>query len=201
MRAAAALALCVVLASCGLPGPTASATPVAGATSNPTQVASAPRITPPPVTPPTPPGTNLPAFKCANASGGSAGSANVTAVRVDEQVGYDRFVLQFDTKVPTYTVKRQAKAVFSSGGSGQPITLTGAAGALVQVHSATGASTYSGPTDFAHPEFLVLNEARLTEDFEGYVGWGLGLSRSACLRAFTLTDPPRLVVDFTTASS
>jgi hypothetical protein len=52
-----------------------------------------------------------------------------------------------------------------------------------------------------HPEFLVLNEARLTGDFEGYLSWGLGLSRAACLRTFTLLDPPRLVVDFTTASS
>lgn len=191
----------MILASCGLAGPTASATPVAGASSAPIQAASAPRITQPPVTPPTPPGNNPPAFKCADASGGTAGNANVTGVRVAESVGYDRFVLQFDTKVPTYTVKRQAKPVFKSGGSGQSITLSGAAGVLVQVHSATGASTYNGPTDFSHAEFLVLKEARLTEDFEGYVSWGLGLSRPACMRTFTVSDPPRLVVDFTTLPS
>jgi hypothetical protein len=200
MRIAAALGLCAVLSACGLAGPTASATPNAGTTSPPAQVASAPRITPLPVSPPAPPGTNLPAFKCADASGGSAGNANVTGVRVAEQVGYDRFVLQFDTRVPTYTVKRQAKPVFKTAGSGQPATLSGVTGALVQVHSATGANTYNGATDFSRPEFLVLKEARLTEDFEGYVSWGLGLSRSACLRTFTLADPPRLVVDFTTAS-
>jgi hypothetical protein len=143
----------------------------------------------------------VPAFKCADASGGTAGSANVSGVRVAEQLGYDRFVVQFDTKVPAYTVKRQAKPVFNSGASGQSITLSGAAGVIVQVHSATGANTYTGPTDFTHPEFLVLSEARLTQDFEGYVSWGLGLSRASCLRAFTLSNPARLVVDFATPSS
>jgi hypothetical protein len=201
MRTAAALALCMILASCGLAGPTAVTTPGAGATSTPIQAASAPRITPPPVTPPTPPGTNLPAFTCAAAGGGSSGSANVTGIRISEQIGYDRFVIQFDSKVPTYTVKRQSKPVYKAGGSGQAITLSGVSGALVQVHSATEAGTYSGPTDLTRPDLLVLNEARLTEDFEGYVAWGFGLSRATCLRTFTLSDPPRLVIDFRTTAS
>jgi hypothetical protein len=201
MRTAAALGLCTILAACGFGGTSGSTTPLGGATSTPIQAASAARITPPAVTPPLPPGTNLPAFKCADAGGGTVGNANITGVRVAEQVGYDRFVLQFDSRVPTYTVKRQAKPIFKTGGSGQSITLIGTSGVLVRVHSATGASTYKGPTDFSHAEFLVLNEARLTEDFEGYVSWGLGLSRPACLRTFILSDPPRLVVDFTAPSS
>ena len=191
----------MVLAACGLGAQDPLGTPVAGTTSKPSQAASAVRITPPPVSPPAPPGTNLPAFKCADASGGSAGVANVTGVRVGAQAGYDRFVLQFDSKVPSYTIKRQAKPNYKAGGSGAPITLSGSAGALLQVHSATSAGTYSGPTDLKHPEFPVLNEARLTEDFEGYVSWGFGLSRAACLRTFTLSDPPRLIVDFRTAGS
>jgi len=190
-----------MLAACSIGGGAPLATPVAGTTSTPPQAASSPRITPPAVSPPSAPGSNLPAFRCADAAGGTAGTANVTGVRVAEQVGYDRFVMQFDTRVPAYTVKRQAKPVFKGGGSGQSITLTGANGAIVQVHSATGASSYSGATDFKHPEFLVLKEARLIEDFEGYVSWGFGLSRPACMRAFTLSNPPRLVIDFKTASS
>ncbi|MEA2656639.1 MAG: hypothetical protein QOI23_2004 [Chloroflexota bacterium] len=200
MRSAAALALCVVLAACSLGGPTAPAIPVAGTTSTPQQAASAARITPPPVAPPAPPGTNVPAFKCADSAGGSAGIGNVTQARVGAQAGYDRLVLQFDTKVPAYTVKRQAKPTFKNGASGASLTLSGTAGVLVQVHSATMASSYSGTTDFTHPEFVVLNEARLIEDFEGYVLWGLGLSRPACMRTFTLSDPPRLVVDFASGS-
>ena len=198
MRIASALGLCTLLTACSLGGAAPAATPVAGTTSNPTQAASAPRITPPPVTPPTAPGSNLPAFKCIDLSGGAAGTANVTGVRVAQQAGYDRFVIQFDSRVPAYTVKRQAKPVFKAGASGQPVSLSGSAGALVQVHSATGAATYSGPTDIKHPEFKVLTEARLTEDFEGYVSWGLGLSKPACMRTFTLSSPPRLVIDFKT---
>ncbi len=201
-RPAAAAFLCLILAGCTQLGP-ASANPAANTATTPASgsVASAPRITPPPVKPPTPPGTNLPAFACKDAGGGSTGVANVTAARVGSQTGYDRFVLQFDGKVPTYTVKRQAKPTFSLGASGQSITLSGTAGALVQVHSATQSNTYSGPTDFTHPEFIVLKEARLTEDFEGVVAWGLGLAHPACLRTFTLSNPSRLVVDFSTAST
>ena len=103
--------------------------------------------------------------------------------------------------MPTYTVKRQAKPVFTQGGSGQSVTISGTSGVLVTVHSATGATTFTGPTDLMHPEFQVLKEARQVQDFEGYVSWGLGLSKPACMRVFTLTDPARLVVDLRIPSS
>jgi hypothetical protein len=81
------------------------------------------------------------------------------------------------------------------------VTLSGAAGVLVTVHSATGATTFTGSTDQLHPEFQVLKEARQTQDFEGYVSWGLGLSKPVCMRAFVLDDPARLVVDLQITSS
>jgi hypothetical protein len=199
MRIAAIVGLCMFLSACGLTGNGPPATPVAGVTNAPPQRASAPRITPPPVSPPLPP-ADVAAFKCADASGGATGTAKLTSVRIAEQVGsgFDRFVLQFDTKVPSYTVKRQAKPVFKSGGSGQPITLSGAAGVLVQIHSATASGSYTGATDSAHPDYQALVEARLIEDFEGYLSWGVGLAKPTCMRAFTLSDPPRLVIDFKT---
>jgi len=179
-------------------GCAASTSPTAAVSSDTASSARTdPVISPPPVTPPTPPGTNLPAFACTDAKGGSAGMANVTAVRVGQQTGYDRFVLQFDSQVPIYSVKRQAKPVFTQGASGQTITLSGTSGALVVVRSATENGTYSGATDFTQAGFPVLKEARLTEDFEGTVAWGLGLGSPACMRVFTLTNPARLVVDFT----
>jgi hypothetical protein len=153
------------------------------------------------VTPPTPPQTALPAFACADATGGKTGVASTITARVAEQTGYDRFVLQFDSIVPTYTVTRQAKPVFNLGASGQTVTLSGTAGVLVTVHSATGATTFTGPTDFVNGNFAILVEARQTQDFEGYVSWGLGLSKTACMRVFTLDDPARLVVDFQTSTS
>ena len=197
MRAALVLCLSILIAACGTAlAPAAAITP--GAAQGP---ASGPRVEQPPVTPPTPPGTNLPAFACSDASGGKTGVANLVAARVGTQPGYERFVLQFDSAIPSYTVKRQASAVFPVGATGQPITLSGTAGVVVRVHSATGANTFSGSIDIVHSEYQVLKEARQTEDFEGYVGWALGLSKAACVRAFTLTDPARLVVDFSTATS
>jgi len=197
VRAGLALLVISILTACGpVLAPSAAVTPGGTGAAN----ASAPRISAPPVTPPTPPGTNLPAFACSDFSGGKTGVANTINARVGEQQTYDRFVLQFDTVVPTYTVKRQPSPAFPSGGSGQTITLSGTSGVLVRVHSATGANTYTGPTDFTHGEYPVLKEARQTEDFEGYLSWGLGLGKAACMRTFTLLDPPRLVVDFSTAS-
>lgn len=196
MRAILLLVL-ILVAACGPAlAPAAEVTPQASQ-----GPASGPRVEQPPVTPPTAPGTNLPAFACADAGGGKTGVANVVTARVAPQAGYDRFVLEFDSAVPTYTVKRQSSPVFSSGASGQTLTLSGTAGALVRVHSATGANTFTGSTDISHGEYPIIKEARQTEDFEGYVSWGLGLGRAACLRTFTLTDPARLVVDFSTTAS
>jgi len=188
----------VLLAGCG-PALAPSATVSPGA--NVGTVASAPRIEEPPVKPPTAPGTNLPEFACADASGGKTGVANAIAARVGSQPVYDRFVLQFDPIVPTYTVKRQAKPDFTLGGSGQKTTLNGTAGVLVTVHSATGATTFVGSTDILRPENKVLVQAKQTQDFEGYVSWGLGLSKASCMRVFTLQDPARLVVDFQITTS
>ncbi len=193
--------MCLVLASCAQVGP--PGTPAANTTATPSadSAASGPRFSQPPVAPPTPPSATIPAFACSDSSGGQTGVANVTDVRVSEQATYDRFVLQFDGPVPSYTVKRQDRPTFPMGASGQTITLSGVSGALVTVHSSTEANTYNGPTDFTHADFQVIKEARLTQDFEGSVSWGLGLDHAACMRTFVLTGPSRLVVDFSTATS
>ena len=166
-----------------------------------TSARTGPVISPPPVTPATPPGSSLAPFACKDASGGSAGSTGVTAVRTDEQPGYDRFVLQFDSNVPQYTIKRQTKPVFTLGPSGQTISLSGTAGVLIVLHSTSQSGTYSGPTDFPHSDFAVLKEARLTEDYEGTVTWGLGLGSAACMRVVAASAPARLVIDFQTPTS
>src|SRR5260370_11226728 len=163
VRLVLAGALVSLLGACAAPSftPTAASSPDASpATAGP--IASAPRIQPAPVTPPTPPGTNLPDFACSDASGGKTGVANFTAARAAEVPTYDRFVLQFDPIVPTYTITRQAKPVFPLGASGQNVTLAGSAGVLISVHSATGATTFQGHPDFPHPDFQSLKKPRHT---------------------------------------
>jgi hypothetical protein len=195
--AALLVALTAVVAACG-----PSLTPTAGVSpgSSPVGPASGPRISAPPISP-SPPGMNLPAFACADAHGGKTGVANVITARMSSETGFDRFVLQFDGIVPTYDVKRRASPVFSLGASGQKVTVQGTAGVLVTVHSATGVTTFTGSTDLVQASNPVLLEARQTEDFEGYVSWALGLSKPACMRVFTITEPARLIVDFEQPSS
>src|SRR5438270_7396566 len=117
-------------------GCTAATTPVGAINSQTaTHARTGPEISPPPVTPPTPRGDIRIPFACKDASGGKIGTTNVIAVRTGEQAGFDRFVVQFDSQVPAYTVKRQAKAIFTEGASGQPITLVGSAGVLITLKS------------------------------------------------------------------
>lgn len=198
-RSAVALAVLTVL----LLGCTGSTTP-AGSVNTQTATAgrTGPDISPPPITPPSPVGDNLPAFACKDVNGPASpgGTVNVTAVRVGEELGYDRFVLQFDSRVPPFTVKRQATANFTGGASGEAISLIGSAGVLITLRSTAQASTYAGPIDYQPPAYTILKEARTVQDFEGVVQWGIGLASPACMRAFTLSDPARLVIDFSTGS-
>src|SRR5229473_3189470 len=102
VRLTVAALLCVFLAGCAVTGP--SAGPAANSTSSPTPsfdpMASGPRFSQPPVSPPTPPSITLPGFACANSGGGKAGvTANVTDVRVGQQAEYGRFELQHEEVV------------------------------------------------------------------------------------------------------
>src|SRR6202043_3703306 len=87
-RLTVAAMLCLGLAACAI-GP--AGTNATNTAPSPTidSAASGPRFSQPPVTPPSPPVTNLPAFACADASGGKVGVANVTAVRAYEPAEYD----------------------------------------------------------------------------------------------------------------
>ena len=182
-----------------VPTPAASPTPAA----TPLPVVPVPTASAAPTPQPgasgaaSPPASSLPAFSCAAQSGQGATSppVGVTAVRADAQSGYDRFVIQFDGPVPRYDVAPVAGTTFTRDPSGLKVTLAGSAGLGIVLHGAQGAGSYTGPTDLRPTGTSVLREAAQTGDFEGVVHWSLGLSRAACFRAFTLTGPPRLVVD------
>jgi hypothetical protein len=145
-------------------------------------------------------------FNCAQAETKkdvpNAPYGQVVDVRAAGHDGYDRFVIQFaGNGVPNYTVARQQGATFYQDGSGDPIELPGTAGISINVHSAsgwnmeTGKPTYTGPNRFTPGGAKLMTVAANTGDFEGYVGWGIGLKRAACYRVFELSNPSRLVVD------
>lgn len=118
----------------------------------------------------------------------------MTTVRVGQQAGYDRFVIEFAGSVPSYTVTRQPNATFTRSPKGDQVTLEGNAGVLIVIHSVNNWIGYSGPTAF-HPQYEYLRQALQVENFEGYQQWALGIQGSPCLRVSLLTSPNRLVVD------
>jgi hypothetical protein len=182
----AALALTVLLTACGAtsgtgvrPTPTPSATPSATASASESPSAS-----------PSPPS----GFGLGSISGGSVSGADVTAVRVGHQSGYDRFVIEFSAGVPNFSVTPQTAATFTRSPKGDQVTLEGTSGVLIVVHSVTNWSSYSAPTSF-QPGYPYLRQALQVENFEGYQQWALGVQGTAYVRVMTLGSPDRLVVD------
>src|ERR671919_686196 len=53
---------------------------------------------------------------------------------------------------------------------------------------------YDGPRDF-DPGFPQLVDVLAGGDFEAMTTWYIGLNDEACVRAFALSDPDRLVID------
>jgi hypothetical protein len=173
--------------------------PAASPSASPsTSPAPSPSVAPS-TSPPATPDANLPAFVCASSTSitwqAPPLSAFVDAVRTGTHTGYDRLTIEFNNGEPgTIDVAPQSGTTFTHGGSGQQVTLAGTAGILVTIHSADAHTAYTGPTDFK-TGYPVMVEVSQVEDFEGYVQYGIGLSRTACYRAFILTNPTRLVID------
>jgi hypothetical protein len=147
----------------------------------------------------TPPDTSLPPFTCSSTSTLTGTSSPTTAfvdlVRTGTHPGYDRVTIEFNNGEPTSVdLRPQAGTTFTQSPSGQSVTLKGSSGLLVVIHGADQHTAFNGSIDFTLA-YLVLVELRQLEDFEGTVQWGLGLSKSACYRAFFLTNPARLVID------
>ncbi len=147
----------------------------------------------------TPPDSNLPAFVCAGpvslVGTGSPTVAFVDAVRTGTHSGYDRMTIEFNNGEPgRVDMSPHDGTTFTQGASGQQVTLSGSTGLLVIIHGSDEHTAYGGSTDIK-TAYSVLLELRQVEDFEGTVQWGLGLSKTACYRAFYLTNPARLVID------
>jgi hypothetical protein len=126
---------------------------------------------------------------------GSPTVAFVDAVRTGTHPGYDRVTIEFNNGEPgSVDMSPHDGTTFTQGASGQQVTLRGSTGLLVIIHGSDEHTAYSGSTDIK-TAYSVLLELRQVEDFEGTVQWGLGLSKTACYRAFYLTNPARLVID------
>ena len=118
------------------------------------------------------------------------------AVRVGAHPGYDRFVIEFDRAVPGYSVTIQHGARFTLSPSGKTVVLGGSNGAVVTVQHVLNWNSYSGPLTVQLGSSY-LKAGRQIQNYEGVQQWGLGIAGDPALRVFTLSSPPRLVVDVT----
>jgi hypothetical protein len=215
---ALALALGIVAVSACGPQPetrlVASPTPSASRSLSPTATASAsptatarpsPTATVIPTLAPSP--GSSPAAACPRSTGGNASNqAQLVAVRVAHQPGFDRLVFEFAQSaapgpfgMPAYTVEA---ANSLSGPSGQPVTINGNAifGTRFQnasTQNPNGTPSYTGSTDMK-PTTPLIKQIKLVEDFERVLLWGTGLDHLACPKVTELAGPFRVVLDFPT---
>ena len=152
---------------------------------------------------------STPATACPEQTGGAAANqAQLTAIRVAHNPGFDRVVFEFGPStapgvygMPPYRI---AVATSLSGPSGQPVPVDGSALFGVRFQNAStvspsdGARTYTGATSIKPTTTPLVKEVRLVEDFERVMVWGIGLQRLQCPTLLALSGPVRLVLDFPT---
>jgi hypothetical protein len=122
----------------------------------------------------------------------------LTDIRTGRHAGYDRVVLQFDNDLPSWQARYVSQV---SSESGEAVPLAGQAFLRVDVHPAWGHDqrtppyepTYTGPRILT-PSYPTLIQVQWVEEFEGYLTFGLGLSRRAGFRVLELRRPARLTI-------
>lgn len=119
----------------------------------------------------------------------------IAALRTGTHAGYDRVVVEFKNGQPgSISIRPQARTTFNQSPSGQAVKVAGRDGVLVIIRGADAHTAYAGTRDLK-TSLPSLAEVRVVEDFEGQVALGLGVSQTACYRAFILANPVRLVID------
>jgi hypothetical protein len=186
------------------PSPTATRTAAQPPTTLPSATSSVTPTATPTGIPATSPGSS-PASACPRSSGGTTGAqAQLVAIRIAHQPGYDRLVFEFGRSaapgpfaIPAYSVEPTSSLV---GASGQAVTVAGSALFGLRFQNAStrnvdGTSSYTGSTDL-RPTTPLIKEVRLVEDFERVLVWGAGLDHLVCPKVSTLDSPFRVVLDF-----
>ena len=129
---------------------------------------------------------------------GAPATSFIDALRTGPHVGYDRVTVEFKNGQPgTISIRPQAGTTFNQSPSGQAVKVAGRNGLLVIIRGVDAHTAYAGTRDIK-TSFHSLAEVRVLEDFEGQVALGLGVSQTACYRAFVLANPVRLVIDVKT---
>lgn len=116
---------------------------------------------------------------------------------------FDRFVLDFDgSGDASYEVRWVTGRPMADDGAGTPVAISGSQFLFVRVIGSAGwgldpSDWYSGPTDLDGNAVgaQAILQAKMTSDYEGYVGWHIGTEQISTFNVFTLDSPKRIVVD------
>jgi hypothetical protein len=127
--------------------------------------------------------------------------ADLERVRFGRHDGFDRLVFDFEGGPPGYRIDYVSPPVRQQGSS-RPVPVEGSSFLrLVLAHARTAIldaggvhPTYHGPDRF-RPAGSIVTEVVLTGDYEGNVGFAVGLGEKVPFRIFTLEDPSRVVLD------
>jgi hypothetical protein len=92
--------------------------------------------------------------------------------------------LTFDQGTPLYEITPQSSAHFTeTNGRGGQVDLAGSAGVLIVLRGFRGdMKNYTGALDFT-PNGTTVLEVREIGDYEGVIGWAVGLSQAGCAGA------------------
>lgn len=217
-RAAAALALATILASCGRadppeqspptdpPGPTSVSTPDNSTSGEPTGPAPDDDGDATSALPPVPEGF-LGVDEMAEQEPQGAGDLRVTGVRTGAhpEEGFDRVVFDLDGAGQVgWWVEYQDEPALS--GSGFPVSLAGGATLVVTIR---GTGIPEPGDDIYDPGQLLVSGAGLqsvtevlrTTPFEGQLLAYVGVAQEQPFRVTRLTDPDRLVIDVASSTA
>jgi hypothetical protein len=113
----------------------------------------------------------------------------VSGIRLGRHASYDRVVFDISGAMPSYSV-RYVPAVYAESGAQVPVN--GTAVLAVSLHSVDIGHAPAVPTPTGLP---AIRDIKMFDQFEGYLGYGLGISDRNGFRVIELQNPTRLVID------
>ncbi len=120
-------------------------------------------------------------------------------IRTGDNGCFDRVVieLQGTGDFPGWLVQYPTSPL-TMGESENPVVIAG--GAVLEVRVQSWMTTmegqgYTGPTDITPTNVTTIKQLKLIENFEGTMGWAVGLDTKRNFAVSVLSGPPRLVID------
>jgi hypothetical protein len=113
----------------------------------------------------------------------------VSGIRLGRHATYDRLVFDISGAMPDYSV-RYVPAVYAESGAKVPVR--GTAVLAVSLHSVDVGHAPAVPAQTGLP---TIRDIKVFDQFEGYLGYGLGISDRNGFRVLELRNPTRLVID------